>query len=434
MRKSSDERADVAVVGGGVAGLAAARELARRGLGVVVIESASDCGTGASGAAAGMLAPQSEAESADELFELLCASRDLYPAFAVALHEETGIDIELERTGTLYLSLTEEDEREAERRFDWQSRAGLEVERLTAVEARALEPQISPRVRSALRFPRDWQVENRRLVRALAVSAEGYGARVLKGAKAFGVRVGVGGRAEGVETSEGTVGAGAVVLAAGAWSSQLRMLSAGSDDGEAGAELSERDTALADDPQVEPVRGQLLCFRRHDSQTQHGPQNQTGPQTHRDSQIQHDSQTPFVRHVVYSPHGYIVPRRDGRLLAGATTERVGFDCRVTAEATGSIRAHAEEIAPAVASLTLTDAWAGLRPRAADALPVIGESSEVENLFYATGYYRNGILLAPATGEIIAALVAGGATAWQPRVLKAFAPARFRRALAGSHAK
>jgi glycine oxidase len=425
MRKSLDERADVAVLGGGVAGLSAARELARRGLGVVVFESASDCGTGASGAAAGMLAPQAEADRADELFELLCASRDLYPDFAASLCEETGIDIELERTGTLYLSLTAEDEREAVRRFEWQTRAGLEVEWLTADEARTLEPQISPRVRSALRFPRDWQVENRQLVRALAASAERFGARLLKGTQAYGVRVS-GGRVEGVETPSGTFGAGAVVLAAGAWSSQLRRVSAERDnpaerdngrvDEESDAEFADSRSEFADDPQVEPVRGQLLCFRRHDSQTQT------------------DSPTPFVRHVVYSPRGYVVARRDGRLLAGATTERAGFDCRVTAEATESIRAHAEEIAPAVASLVLADAWAGLRPRAADALPVLGESSEVENLFYATGYYRNGILLAPATGAIIAALVAGGATAWPPRVLKAFSPARFRRALAGSHAK
>jgi glycine oxidase len=142
MRKSEESRADVAVVGGGVAGLSAARELARRGLSVIVLESGVECGAGASGAAAGMLAPQAEADRVDELFELLCASREMYPAFAEALREESGIEIELDRTGTLYLSFTDEDAREAERRFAWQSRAGLAVERLTAEEARALEPQI----------------------------------------------------------------------------------------------------------------------------------------------------------------------------------------------------------------------------------------------------------------------------------------------------
>src|SRR4051794_35978149 len=111
MRKSVDRRADVAVVGGGVAGLAAARELGRKGLSVVVLDGGARAAC-ASNAAAGMLAPQAEADRADELFELLCASRDMYPEFAASLREESGVDIELDTTGTLYLAFTEEDERE----------------------------------------------------------------------------------------------------------------------------------------------------------------------------------------------------------------------------------------------------------------------------------------------------------------------------------
>jgi glycine oxidase len=413
MRKSLGERADVAVVGGGVAGLAAARELARRGLSVAVVESRR-AGAGASGAAAGMLAPQAEADRADELFALLCASREMYPDFAAGLEEETGVDVELERTGTLYLAFTEEDEEEAARRFAWQTRAGLSVERLTAGEARALEPNVSPRVRSALRFPRDWQVENRLLVRALAASVQNSGARLLEGVEARGVAV-EGGRAVGVETSGGTLEAGAVVLAAGAWSSDLRMLSGAGEDedrahGTRGSLAGGRQSESAGDPRVEPVRGQVLCFRGH------------------------ESQAPFVRHVVYSPRGYVVPRRDGRLLAGSTIERAGFDCRVTEEGAAAVRAQALEIAPGVSSLRLSDSWAGLRPRAADGLPVIGESAEVERLFYATGYYRNGILLAPATGEVVADLVTSGTTKLSPRALSTFSPARFRPALAASHAE
>src|ERR687886_2818499 len=198
MRKSEDRRADVAVVGGGVAGLAAARELAMRGLNDVVVFDDVATVACASNAAAGMLAPQAEADRADELFELLCASRDMYPDFAASLREESGVDIELDTTGTLYLAFTEEDEREVRARFEWQARAGLEVESLTPEEARALEPQISPDVRAALRFPRDWQGENRILVRALRESAAFYGAYVLSDRKAEGVRV-VGGRVVGVE-------------------------------------------------------------------------------------------------------------------------------------------------------------------------------------------------------------------------------------------
>jgi glycine oxidase len=387
MRKSLGERADVAVIGGGVAGLAAARELARRGLGVAVIEDGR--AGSASRAAAGMLAPQAEADYPDELFELLCASREMYTDFAASLGEESGTDIELDRTGTLYLALDEEDEAEAERRFAWQSRAGLEVERLSAREARALEPNISPAVRLALRFPRDWQVESRRLVAALEASAERLGVRLVRAAEARGVRV-LGGRAAGVVTSEGEFGAGAVVFAAGAWNSRLKKFS---DDG---------DERLNDDPRVEPVRGQILSYR------------------------QPGGQPPLFRHVVYGPRGYVVPRRGGRLLAGSTTEPALYECSVTEEGARAIAAHAAELAPAVAPLEVADSWAGLRPRAADGLPVLGESADVRGLFYATGFYRNGILLAPAAGEVVADLLTGRATRLGPRALETFSPARFYR--------
>ncbi|PYS76324.1 MAG: glycine oxidase ThiO [Acidobacteria bacterium] len=385
MRKSEESGADVAVVGGGVAGLSAARELARRGLSVILLENAEP-GAEASCAAAGMLAPQAEADGRDEFFELLCASREMYPTFAEQLLEESGVSIELDRTGTLYLALTEEDVEEIERRFAWQSRAKLAVERLSAEEARRLEPRVSTRVRAALRFPRDWQVESRRLVAALAASASVCGARLLMQTAASGVRV-VAGRAVGVETPRGFLSAGAVVLAAGARTSHVPLLVSEREGVEARAELSLH-------PRIEPVRGQMLCLR------------------------QPTSSEPFVSHVVYSPRGYLVPRRDGRLLAGSTSERIA--------------SNALEIAPEVAALRLADSWAGLRPRAADGLPVLGESPEVKNLFYATGHYRNGILLAPATGEIIADLLTGGTTKLLPRALEAFSPLRFRRALVGSH--
>jgi len=397
MRNDLDFAADVIVVGGGVCGLAAARALARRGLGVALLERGR-VGAEASWAAAGMLAPQAEADRRDEFFELLCAGRELYPPFADALREETGIDIELDRTGTLYLALTERDEREVLRRYEWQSGAGLAVERLTAEEARAFEPAVSEAVRVALRFPTDWQVENRRLVAALAASCEAYGAELLTGCEVTSVLV-EHGRVRGVETSRGRLDAGAVVLAAGAWSSLIRLKHF-----EEHARGDERATC----PTVEPVRGQMLCF---------------------------DARPPVVRHVVYSPRGYVVPRRDGRLLAGSTTERAGYDKSVTGEGLRAIAACAEEIAPAVGRLALVDSWSGLRPRAADDWPVLGAAEEIDNLYFATGHYRNGILLAPLTGEIVAARVAGGASPLDPRALEAFAPGRFRRvAAAGTDAR
>jgi len=382
--------ADVVVVGGGVIGLAVSRELGRRGARVVLIER-GELGAESSWAAAGMLAPQVEADRADAFFTLASASRDLYPNFARALYEESGIDIELDRTGTLYLAFTEADEEECERRFHWQTRANLQVERLTAREVRALEPRVSARVRSALRFPLDGQVENRRLISALARAAENSGVRVSTQTEVTSLVIEQG-RAVAVETSRGdTRAATAVVVAGGAWSSLLPRLEVAS---------IQSNGSDAPAPRIEPVRGQMLCFAPA-------------------------AGAPLVRHVVYSPRGYIVPRRDGRLLAGTTTEHAGFDKSLTDAGRQAITSYAREIAPAVAELTLADAWAGLRPCGADDWPVIGACGEAPNLFYATGHYRNGILLAPLTGALVAEMILQRGVVPDP--LKPFTLERFRRA-------
>src|SRR5205823_1898293 len=230
----------------------------------------------ASWAAGGMLAPQSEADASDPFFELACASRDAYPAFADALLAETGVDIELDRTGTLYLAFDEQDEAEIERRYAWQQRAGLAVESLTATEARTLEPQLSTRVRAALLFPRDGQVENRRLVAALKHALEVYGVRVFEQTQAKLLHV-ERGRVVGVETARGLINADAFVIACGAWSSLVPFEFTPARD-----ERLVRDESIV--PTVEPVRGQMLCF---------------------------DARPALTQHVLYSPRGYLVPRRDG---------------------------------------------------------------------------------------------------------------------------
>jgi glycine oxidase len=370
------ETADAVIVGGGVIGLSVARSLAQRGLKSVTVIEQARLGAESSHAAAGMLAAQAEADQADAFLELACAGRDLYPSFTESLREETGIDIELERTGTLYLAFTEEDEAEIEHRYRWQRRAGLPVEEVSADEARRLEPFISPHVRSALRFPLDGQVENRRLVAALVAAARELQVRLLTGTHVESLNI-ERGQVVGVETARGRVHAPVVVVAGGAWTSLI----------------SSSDTRLPP-VRIEPVRGQMLCFEA--------------------------LQRPF-RHVIYSPRGYVVPRMDGRLLAGSTTEHAGFDKRVTGGGVRAVATHAQEIAPMIDSLPLVDAWAGLRPRSLDDLPVLGGCAEVNGLYYATGHYRNGILLAPITGELIAEQVACGVTS---PLLKAFAPDRF----------
>ena len=149
------QTADVVVVGGGVIGLSVARSLALRGVRNVTLIERSSLGAESSWAAAGMLAPQAEADCADEFFHFCCRSRDMYPAFAAALLEESGIDIELETTGTLYLAFTDQDVNELEKRFGWQSGAGLQIERFDAEMAQLIEPSISQEVRAALKFPLD---------------------------------------------------------------------------------------------------------------------------------------------------------------------------------------------------------------------------------------------------------------------------------------
>jgi glycine oxidase len=360
---------EILIVGGGVIGLAIARELAKQGIDICLIER-NTLGTESSFAAGGMLAPQAEADSRDALFELLIQSRDLYPKLAAELREETGIDIELDTSGTLYLAITEHDQEEIQKRYEWQSRAGLPLEKLTPEDAREIEPCISTAVRGALRFPGDIQVENRRLLRALANSVTQLDVQIMNGVNVESLET-KSGRVTGVQTSQGLMECSTLILAAGAWTSFL-------------------DSTI----KVEPIKGQMVCLTAK-------------PQ--------------LTRHVIYTPRGYIVPRQDGRLLAGSTSERTGFAKEVTAGGINTILKNAQEISPAISSLPIADTWAGLRPRAADGLPVLGPCGEIAGLIHATGHYRNGILLAPVTAELIAKTVVDGVT---PKVLAPFSPDRF----------
>jgi len=365
-----DQTHEIIIVGGGAIGLSIARALALRGVNDVCLLERASLGTEASYAAAGMLAPQAEADSRDEFFDLLCQSRDMYPDFAFALKEETGVDIELNETGTLYLAFDEHDQKEIDARYDWQTRAGLPVEKLTSADASLLEPNIAPNVSGALRFPKDIQVENRRLLNALVNSASQLNVTLRTGVNVEGVQVEKN-RVSGVRTSEEILDSRTVILATGTWTSLIHPTI-----------------------RIEPVRGQMVCL---------------------------NSKPQMSRHVIYSPRGYIVPRQDGRLLAGSTSETAGFVKEVTVDGVTSILRSATEICPAVKFLPVIDLWAGLRPKAPDGLPVLGPYGEIDGLIYATGHYRNGILLAPITGELIAKTIVQDSL--QP-ALAPFSPDRF----------
>ena len=370
---------EILIIGAGIIGLSLARELHKKGFRQITILERGEIGKESSFAAAGMLAPQAETNKTDEFFYFCAESNWLYPNFAAGLFEETDVDIELDRAGTLYLAFTEEDAAEIRRRFEWQKSAGLQVEHLSAQATRQAEPFVSPDVLESLFFPNDWQVENRKLLHALHKYCELYGIEIRENTEIKKLL------AEknciiGAETATEKFHAEKVVLATGAWTSFIKA----------------DNFAL---PRVLPIRGQMIAF--------------------------YTAKRIFSR-VIYSPRGYIVPRADGRVLAGATVEDAGFEKAVNAEGIDFVREHALEIAPSLVNLEIQDAWAGLRPFAADGLPIVGEFAEIENLSIATAHYRNGILLAPLTAKILADKIADGKDS---EYLKCFSPRRFQTAKA-----
>ncbi len=367
---------EVLIIGGGVIGLSIARELHKKGVKRITLVEKGVCGEESSWAAAGMLGPQAEADAGGPFFDMTLASRDLYPEFAAELEAETGIDGGLDQTGTLYLAFSDEDVRVLRERYEWQKKTGLSIELLTAVDARRAEPFASPAVREALFFPGDWQVDNRKLLAALRRYAEFNSIEIVENTKVERLIVEEN-RVVGVETANDEIRSDKTVLATGAWTSLIKV-------------------GVADMPfKVEPVRGQIVEF-------------QTAKQ--------------FFRHVVYTRRGYVVPRADGRLLAGSTTEFVGFENATTDVAAESLREIASEIAPSIASLTIADHWSGLRPFAADGLPVLGSIAGIDGLTIATAHYRNGILLAPLTAKIVAERLIFGV---EHPAFTMFGPDRFR---------
>ncbi len=345
---------DVLIIGGGVIGLAAARELSRGGAGKITILERGSVGGEASAAAAGMLAPNAENDRADEFTRFCTESLSLYEDFAAELLAETGVDIELDQNGTLYAAFTEHDSAEIQKRFKWQQSAGLAVEYWAAEVVRKFEPFISPDVRSALYFPNDRQVDNRLLLAALEKSARLNGIEIRERTEVKSLII-ENGKITGADANGEKFFAEKVLLTTGAWTSLI---------GTAGFKL----------PCIKPVRGQIIGF-------------QTAKR--------------LFQKVIYSPRGYLVPRADGRILIGATVEDAGFDQTATAAATGFLRTIAMEISPGLANLEITEIRVGLRPKAPDNLPVIGSFPQVENFFLATAHYRNGILLAPLTAKLLA---------------------------------
>lgn len=369
---------DVIVVGGGAIGLSIAWRTQAAGLSTCVVDDAP--GRGSSWAAAGMLAPVTEAHYGEErLLRLNLASAERYEGFARELSELTGTDVGYRRTGTLSVARDRDDQEALDELFRYRRVLGLECERLRGRECRRLEPALAPTVRGGILVAGDHQVDNRALVTALLRACERAGVILLRDRAVELIvehdRVG------GVRLRRDALACPTVVLSGGAWSAQLSGL----------------PPRVA--PPVRPVKGQLLHLR--------GPAGAGG-------------EPALLSRNLRGLDVYLVPRADGRLVVGATVEEQGFDDRVTAGAVLELLRDAYELLPGVAELELTETVCGLRPGSRDNAPLLG-ASDLEGLVLATGHYRNGILLTPITADTIAELLTTGRV---PELIAGFSPSRF----------
>ncbi|MFF5531089.1 glycine oxidase ThiO [Streptomyces cinerochromogenes] len=380
----SSRTSDVLVIGGGVIGLVTAWRAAQRGLATAVVDP--EPGGGAAQVAAGMLAAVTELHYGEEtLLALNLESARRYPDFAAELTELTGHGLGYRRCGTLAVALDADDRAHLRELHALQQRSGLASEWLSGRECRRLEPMLAPGVRGGLRVDGDHQIDPRRLAAALVAACERSGVVFHR---AWAERLDVAGdRATGVTTADGTaLRAGQVVLAAGSLSGRLRGVP---------------DELL---PPVRPVKGQVLRL--------------AVPPRY----------APFlsrtVRAVVRGSHVYLVPRENGELVVGATSEELGWDTTVTAGGVYELLRDAHELVPGITELPLTETRAGLRPCSPDNAPLLGPSG-LAGLLLATGHHRNGVLLTPVTGDVLAHTLATGEL---PQEARPFTPRRFGAAL------
>jgi glycine oxidase len=354
---------DLVVVGGGVIGLSCAWRAARGGADVAVVER-SQPPAGATRVAAGMLAPVGELTFGEpELLEMTLAAAELYPEFVAELESATGIRTGYERTGALHVALDRDEAAELRRVHDLQRSLGLEAEWLSPRRCRELEPGLTPSFNGGVLAAGEAAIDPRALTAALLAAVEDEAVEPRTGVEVDAALID-GRRVTGVRTSDGEeLAAGSVLLATGAFAGESGWLP---------------EPAR---PPVRPVKGQIL---------------ELGPRA---------GEPPPSERILASERVYLVPRPDGRLIVGATVEEQGFDTTVTAGGVHELLREAYRLLPDVAEMELIEATAGLRPGTPDNLPRIGPSP-VEGLLWATGHFRNGILMAPLAAETIAGVLAG----------------------------
>ncbi|MBV9333961.1 MAG: glycine oxidase ThiO, partial [Candidatus Eremiobacteraeota bacterium] len=352
------EGGDVIVAGAGLIGLSIAFELAQRGAAVRVYDRAEPA-RAASWAGAGMLAPYTERITDESLLAFCAESLREYPDFVARVRDASGIDAHLRLDGVFYAAFESGEIDSLARHANDLQKRGVRCEMLDRNAVLTAEPWLGAALTGGLLKHDEGHVDNRRLGRALAAACQARGVRI---EQSFSMEIESDARRVlGVRTDRGFNGAKAVVNACGAWAAQLRGVPASCV------------------PPIEPVKGQMIAL---------------------------NVPTGFVRRATWVPGAYLVPRDDGRLLIGATVESKGFDERVTGEGVHELLHAALNAAPALGSFTITESWAGLRPGTPDGLPVLG-TTELDGFLLATGHYRNGILLAPATARFVADAVERG---------------------------
>ncbi|WP_423798517.1 glycine oxidase ThiO [Neobacillus sp. SAB-20_R2A] len=354
-----DHTFDVAIIGGGVNGASIAYQLSKQGRKVIIIEK-EQIGCQASSAAAGMLAAQAELEHDGPLFKLAIKSQAMFSALANELLETTGVDIEFVNKGMLKIAETEDIAEEVKKQVTFQKKWDPTIKWLDAKELQEMEPSLSPSVPGAMYLPNDGHVQPAKLTQAFATAAVHFGAKILENTEVLSFLY-QNGQVIGVQTTNGTILSDNFVVAAGAWAAQLMR--------ESGLEMN-----------MYPVKGECFSVK---------------------------TERPIINRTIFSDKRcYLVPKKNGEIYIGATMIEHTFDKKVTAKGISTLLERATQIIPQIKEAAWERVWAGIRPQTGDGLPYIGVHPRWKNLFVAAGHFRNGILLSPITGKLVAELIEG----------------------------
>jgi len=347
---------DVIIIGGGISGLLSARLLAAAGRSVLVVEKAADLGQESSWAGSGIVSPLYPWRYPDEINQLASYGQTRYPMLIDALFEETGIDAELLSSGMLILD--EPEQEMAPWAKKWKAKIELLADRN---ELESVQQGLNARFQKAIWMPDIQQLRNPRLMKALSASVDNNPRITVKrGVEASRILTHAG-RVCGIETNLETINCDSVLLAAGAWSGQL---------------LQALHTAKLD---IFPVKGQIIVFQA-------------------DSEL--------LRRMVMHKGRYLIPRKEGLILAGSTLEYTQFKKELTAEARDSLQAFAIELLPGLEKASILTQWAGLRPGSPAGIPTIGECRDVSGLFINAGHFRNGVVIGLASAQLAVDIMLG----------------------------